>query len=65
TSVHFIPIHLHPYYREKYGYAPADLPVAWTNYQRMLSLPLHPLLTDCDVGDVIEAVLDVARRFAR
>jgi dTDP-4-amino-4,6-dideoxygalactose transaminase len=65
TSVHFIPIHLHPYYRQKYNYAPAALPVAWTNYQRMLSLPLHPMLTDGDVGDVIAAVLDVAGRFAR
>jgi dTDP-4-amino-4,6-dideoxygalactose transaminase len=65
TSVHFIPIHLHPYYRQKYNYAPSALPVAWTNYQRMLSLPLHPMLTDQDVNDVIAAVLDVAGRFAR
>jgi dTDP-4-amino-4,6-dideoxygalactose transaminase len=65
TSVHFIPIHLHPYYRQKYGYAPSDLPVAWANYQRMLSLPLHPMLTDEDVSDVIDAVLDIAERFAR
>jgi dTDP-4-amino-4,6-dideoxygalactose transaminase len=65
TSVHFIPIHLHPYYREKYGYAPDDFPVAVGNYQRILSLPIHPRLTDSDVNDVVEAVLDVASRFAR
>ncbi len=65
TSVHFIPIHMHPYYREKYGLAPAALPIASGNYQRMLSLPLHPMLTDEDVGDVISAVVDVISRFSR
>ena len=65
TSVHFIPIHLHPYYRDKYGYAPERFPVAYDNYQRMLSLPLNPRLTDQDVSDVIEAVLDITRTFRR
>lgn len=65
TSVHFIPIHLHPYYSRKYGYRPEQFPVAFENYQRMLSLPLHPLLSDTDVGDVIEAMLDVVQRFSR
>jgi dTDP-4-amino-4,6-dideoxygalactose transaminase len=65
TSVHFIPIHLHPYYRDTYGYAPQDLPVAYQAFERLFSLPLHPRLTDDDVGDVIEAVLDVAATFRR
>ncbi len=65
TSVHFIPIHLHPYYRRTYGYAPEDFPVAHDCYRRTVSIPLHPGLTDADVGDVITAVLDVARRFRR
>jgi dTDP-4-amino-4,6-dideoxygalactose transaminase len=65
TSVHFIPIHIHPFYRQKYGYLPENFPVAHGAYQRMLSLPLHPGLTDDDVTDVITAVLDVAKRFAR
>src|SRR3954466_2209329 len=65
TSVHFIPIHLHPYYSQKYGHQPGDLPVALGNYQRMLSLPIHPRLSDADVNDVVDAVLDIARRFAR
>src|SRR5688572_4425608 len=59
TSVHFIPIHIHPFYQKKYGYQPIQFPVAYESYQRMLSLPLHPMLTDADVGDVISAVLDV------
>jgi dTDP-4-amino-4,6-dideoxygalactose transaminase len=65
TSVHFIPIHLHPYYRRKYGYAPHSFPVAYANYQRMLSLPLHAGLSDRDVADVIEAVRDVVESFRR
>jgi len=63
TSVHFIPIHLHPYYRDRYGFSPASFPVAYANYERMLSLPLAPRLSDADVGDVIEAVRDVVRSF--
>jgi dTDP-4-amino-4,6-dideoxygalactose transaminase len=62
TSVHFIPIHLHPYYRDKYGYRPESFPVAYDNYQRMLSLPLNPRLSDADVADVIAAVRDVVCR---
>ncbi len=56
TSVHFIPVHLHTYYRQKYGYQPEDFPVALENYQRMLSLPLSPALTDDEVSRVISAV---------
>ncbi len=65
TSVHFIPIHLHPYYRDKYSFAPADFQVAYENYRRTISLPLHPRLKDEDVADVIEAVLQIARRYRR
>ncbi len=65
TSVHFIPIHLHPFYQQKYGLPPAAFPVAFDSYQRMLSLPLHPLLSDQDVSDVVAAVLDVVSRYAR
>jgi dTDP-4-amino-4,6-dideoxygalactose transaminase len=61
TSVHFIPIHLHAYYRDKYGWQPEDFPVAYGNYLRMISLPLNPTLTDGDVQDVIDAVRDVLR----
>jgi len=63
TSVHFIPIHIHPYYRDKYNFTPDSFPVAHENYRRMLSLPLNPGLTDRDVSDVIEAVLDVVRSY--
>lgn len=65
TSVHFIPVHLHPYYRDSYGLHPASFPVAQDAYERMLSLPLHPGLADRDVSDVADAVLDIARRYRR
>jgi dTDP-4-amino-4,6-dideoxygalactose transaminase len=65
TSVHFIPLHLHPYYRDRYGIEPDDLPVSYSNYLRSVSVPLHPGLADQDVEDVIEAVQDVVDRFRR
>lgn len=65
TSVHFIPIHLHPYYRDKYGYKPEDFPVAYREYQRIVSLPLYPRMTDDDVDSVIEAVHNVVKTFKR
>jgi len=55
-SVHFIPIHTHSYYRSKYGWRDEDFPIAFDNYQRMLSLPLHAGLGDDDVERVIGAV---------
>ncbi|MGZ8455012.1 MAG: DegT/DnrJ/EryC1/StrS family aminotransferase [Gemmatirosa sp.] len=65
TSVHFIPVHLHPFYQKTYDLAPHDFPVAYANYLRLVSLPLHPRLTDAEVHDVIEAVYDVVARYRR
>jgi dTDP-4-amino-4,6-dideoxygalactose transaminase len=65
ASVHFIPVHLHPWYRDRYGFVPGQFPVAYASYLRTLSLPLHPGLTDADVGDVVTALLDVLRKFRR
>jgi dTDP-4-amino-4,6-dideoxygalactose transaminase len=61
TSVHFIPVHLQPYYRDKYGFRPHDFPVCFREYQRLVSLPIHTRLSDSDVDDVIDAVTDVVR----
>jgi dTDP-4-amino-4,6-dideoxygalactose transaminase len=65
TSVHFIPNHMQPYYRDKYGYKPEDFPVAFREYQRLISLPIYPRMSDQDVTDVIDAVTDVVNRFRR
>lgn len=61
ASVHFIPLHLHPYYRRTYGYRPDDLPVATREYEREISLPIYPDLTDDEVSRVIESLARALR----
>ena len=58
TSVHFIPVHHHSYYRDRFD--PSSFPVADEHYERLISLPLYPGLTDDDVDRVVDAVTDVA-----
>jgi perosamine synthetase len=65
ASVHFIPLHLHPYYRENFGYQPQDLPNASAAFERIVSLPLYPKMTEWDVQDVIEAVRAIVRQHRR
>lgn len=65
ASVHFIPVHLLRYYREKYGYRPDDFPIAHREFLRLVTLPLTPRLSNDDVGDVVEAVTDVVTRHER
>ena len=62
TSVHFIPLHLHPYYRQAYGYQPEDFPVAYREYQREISLPIYSKMSAADIQDVIEAVLEIVAK---
>jgi len=65
TSVHFIPVHLHPYYRETFGFKRGDFPVAEEAYERVISLPLYPKMSDGDVEYVIEAVRKIACQYER
>ncbi len=65
TSVHYIPIHLHPFYRDRYGYQPDSFPIAHREYQRLISLPLYSTMSAQDVNDVIEAVVSIVERFQR
>ncbi|MGH9798864.1 MAG: DegT/DnrJ/EryC1/StrS family aminotransferase, partial [Blastocatellia bacterium] len=58
-SVHFIPLHLHPYWQKAYDLQPHDFPAAWRAYERAISLPLYTKMTDDDQTRVIEAVKDV------
>jgi perosamine synthetase len=64
VNVHYIPVHLHPYYRERFDTAPGLCPVAEAAYERIVSLPLFPAMTDRDAGDVIDAVTKVIRYYA-
>jgi len=65
TSVHFIPLHLHPYYRDTFGYRPQDCPSASAVFERIISLPLYPKMTEAEVQRVIEAVRTIARQNRR
>jgi dTDP-4-amino-4,6-dideoxygalactose transaminase len=65
VSVHFIPLHVHPYYRERYALQPGDFPNAWAAYERIVSLPIYAKMTDDDVRHVIDAVHAVVAEAAR
>jgi len=56
TQVHYIPIHLQPYYKEKYGYSQGDFPIAEKYYKKALSLPLYPTLKYTDQEKVVSLV---------
>jgi dTDP-4-amino-4,6-dideoxygalactose transaminase len=60
-SVHYIPLHLHPYWRERYGLQPEQFPHSQAAYERMVSLPLYTRMTDADVQRVVEAVRSALR----
>jgi dTDP-4-amino-4,6-dideoxygalactose transaminase len=65
ASVHFIPVHMHPYYAKKYGFKPESFPIAYSEYQRTVSLPLHSALNDEDLDYIIAAVQDIVRQYER
>ena len=65
TSVHFIPLHEHPFYRDTYGYRREHFPNASDAYERLVSLPIYPAMTDRDVADVVTVVRDIIRRNRR
>lgn len=64
VNVHYVPVHLHPYYRERFGYAPGSYPCAEAYFERALTLPLFPAMTEQDVTDVITAVRKVLEHFS-
>lgn len=64
-SVHFIPLHLQPYYAQTFGYRPGDFPHAERTYERCLSLPLYPAMKTEDVDRVAATVRDVVARHRR
>jgi dTDP-4-amino-4,6-dideoxygalactose transaminase len=62
TSVHFIPLHLQPFYQKTYGYKKGDFPVAEKVFAGVVSLPLFPKMTLKDVDDVAAAIQDTQER---
>jgi perosamine synthetase len=65
VKVHFIPVHLHPYYRDRFGYRDGEYPVAEAAYEQLISLPMFHGMSDEDVEDVIAAVGKVSAANSR
>jgi dTDP-4-amino-4,6-dideoxygalactose transaminase len=63
--VHFIPLHLHPYYRDTFQYRPEDFPNASATFERIISLPIYPKMAEADAQRVIDAVAKIARQHRR
>lgn len=63
VHVHYIPVHLHPYYRERFGYKGGEFPVAENAYEQLISLPMFHAMTDQDADDVIQAVKKVVGHY--
>lgn len=65
TNVHFIPLHLQPFYQKNFGYKRGDFPNAEDAYRRIVSLPLYPKMTRKDLQDVIDAVNKIIKYYKR
>ena len=60
-SVHFIPLHIQPYWRDRYNFKPEDFPRAWKAYEGAVSLPLYPRMTEAEQQRVIDAIRSILR----
>jgi perosamine synthetase len=65
VNVHYIPVHRHPYYRDRFGYKGSEFPVAQDAYERLISLPMFHGMSDSDVDNVICAVWKVVNHFSK
>ncbi|AFQ46140.1 UDP-4-amino-4,6-dideoxy-N-acetyl-beta-L-altrosamine transaminase [Desulfosporosinus meridiei] len=65
TSVHFIPVPMHPYYRDTFGYQKGDFPQAEKTFERIISLPLYPKMSRQDAEDVVDAVKRIVEKFRK
>lgn len=62
TSVHWMPLHMHPYYREKYGYRREDLPVSARLFDEIISMPIYPGMTEVYVRTVCDVLTEIIGR---
>ena len=65
VNVHYIPVHRHPYYRDRFGYKGGEYPVAEAAYEALISLPMFHGMTDRDLEDVVRALSKVLAFFER
>ncbi len=64
VQVHYIPVHLHPFYRKQFGYGGGEYPIAEDAYERLISLPMFHTMTDQDIEDVQETMHKVLSHYA-
>ena len=65
VNVHYIPVHLQPYYRHRFGFRGGEYPAAECAYQQLISLPMFHAMNDQDVDDVVSAVSKVTAHYSR
>ena len=65
ANVHYIPVHLHPYYQKHFCYQKGDYPKAEKAYEQIISIPIFPRMSDIDVRVVIDAITEVAEAYAK
>jgi perosamine synthetase len=65
VNVHYIPVHYHPYYRDRFGSQLGEFPIAEDAYERLVSLPMFHAMSDADVEDVIAAVQKVVGHYLK
>ena len=65
VQVHFIPVHLHPYYRQKFKFSKKDFPIAEAAYEAEISLPLYPKMADADINFVINTFQNVIKKYQK
>lgn len=62
TQVHYIPVHTQPYYKTRYNYKVGDYPIAERYYERALSIPLYPAMSDSDIQKVIDTIKEIIHK---
>lgn len=65
VNVHYIPVHLHPFYRERFGTRAGQCPMSEAAFERLITLPIFPGMTDADADDVIEAVEKIVLHYRK
>ncbi|MDO8470431.1 MAG: DegT/DnrJ/EryC1/StrS family aminotransferase, partial [bacterium] len=63
VQVHYIPVHLHPFYKKTFGYKKGDFPIAEQYYERTITLPLFPKMTSREISTVVKTVREVISRY--
>ena len=65
VNVHYIPVHLHPYYQNYLHHKQGELPIAEDTYQRVISLPIYPAMSEKDICDVVNAVKKISYHYRK